>query len=195
MTDPDYVKNYHEILVCNYIERNKPLLNAIKDYVDIVMVDSNDQGTQASSMLPPHIFHELYTPYYKQINKMIHSIKKEYKTFLHSCGAIYELMDYIIEGDFDVLNPVQWSAGGHSYREWKDKARNKIALWGGGINSQHTLPSGSVREVAEEAQAVSEYLRKEGGFVFNPIHNILAEIEPEKIIAMYEAADRKIAPG
>ena len=57
-----------------------------------------------------------------------------------------------------------------------------------GVNSQRTLPFGSVEEVAHEAAEVSHYMVQDGGYVFCNIHNILAEIPPEKIIAMYRAA-------
>jgi len=85
------------------------------------------------------------------------------------------------------MNPVQWSAGGHSYREWKDKARGRIALWGGGVNSQTTLPHGTPADVQAEAREVAAYLAQDGGFVFCNIHNLLAEVPPEKIIALYRA--------
>jgi len=87
-----------------------------------------------------------------------------------------------------VLNPVQWCAGKHSYREWKDKARGRIALWGGGVNSQVTLPLGTAADVAREVAEVVAYLRQDSGYVFCNIHNILSEIAPEKVIAMYRAA-------
>ena len=94
-----------------------------------------------------------------------------------------------MESGFDVLNPVQWSAGKHTYREWKDKARGRIALWGGGVNSQVTLPFGSVDDVRRETAEVVAYMRQDSGYVFCNIHNILVEIDPQKVIAMYEAAE------
>ncbi|MCX5757792.1 MAG: methyltransferase, partial [Candidatus Hydrogenedentes bacterium] len=130
---------------------------------------------------------QLFKPYYRRFTDALHAAGPNVKAFLHSCGAIYDLLDMIIESGFDVLNPVQWSAGGHSYREWKDKARNRIALWGGGVNTQATLPLGTVEDVEREVRAVADYMRRDGGFVFCAIHNILAEISGEKIVAMYRA--------
>ena len=95
----------------------------------------------------------------------------------------------IIESGFNILNPAQWPAGGKTFKEWKDKARNRISLWGGGVNAQHTLPWGSVEDVVREVKEIVQYMRQDGGYVFNSIHNILAEIEPEKIIAMYKTAE------
>ena len=75
----------------------------------------------------------------------------------------------------------------HSYREWKDTARNRLAFWGGGVNTQSTLMQGSTAEVAAEARDVAQYMGQDGGYIFCNIHNLLAEVEPEKILALYRA--------
>jgi uroporphyrinogen decarboxylase len=95
----------------------------------------------------------------------------------------------IVESGFDALNPVQWTAGGHTYQEWKDKARGRLTLWGGGVNAQGTLLLGTTDEVYAEARAVTQYMAQDGGFVFCNIHNLLAEAPPEKVIALYRAAE------
>ena len=125
---------------------------------------------------------------YQRMNDAIHQMAPNIKTFLHSCGAIYNLIDDIIDSGFDVLNPVQWTAGGHSWREWKDKARGRIALWGGGVDTQELLPLGSVAAIERQVHEIVDYMRQDSGFMFCAIHNILAEIAPEKVIALYRAA-------
>jgi uroporphyrinogen decarboxylase len=97
-------------------------------------------------------------------------------------------MDMVIESGFDILNPVQWPAGKYSYQQWKDKARKRIVLWGGGVNSQATLPLGSIEDIQREVRQVATCLGQDSGYVFCNIHNLLAEIPPEKVIAMYQAA-------
>lgn len=188
LLDPDYVHALHEIVVERFIARAKVLLPAIAPHVDVLMLSADDQGTQNATILPPSGFRELYMPYYRRANELVHGIAPGMKTFLHSCGAIFEILEDIIDAGFDVLNPVQWSAGGHSYHEWKDVCRGRIALWGGGIDTQHTLPLGTVEDVAAEAGEVAACLSADSGFVFCAIHNLLAEIPPEKVIAMYNAA-------
>jgi uroporphyrinogen decarboxylase len=118
----------------------------------------------------------------------VHHLAPHLKTFLHCCGAVYDLLDSIIEAGFDALNPVQWSAGSATVQQWKDKARGRLALWGGGVNTQTTLPFGSVADVEREVQAVTRVLAADSGFVFCAIHNLLAEIPPEKVIALYRTA-------
>lgn len=193
LLEPDYVKEIHELITEYSIKNYNRLIPEIAPYIDIFMANSDDQGTQNAPILPPDSFRELYVPYYKRMNDVIHSHAPGLKTFLHSCGAIYDIMDDVIDSGFDILNPVQWSAGGHSFKEWKDKSRNRIVLWGGGINTQSTLPLGTVQDVDNEVKEVCTYLNKDGGFVFCSIHNILAEISGEKTVQIYRTANNMLS--
>lgn len=188
ITEPDFVHELHELATTYTIENVERLMPEIAPYVDVVWLGSDDWGTQKSTIASPKVFRELFLPYRKRINDASHASAPDVKTFLHSCGAIYTLLDSIAEAGFDVLNPVQWTAGGRTYQEWKDKARGRLSLWGGGVNSQGTLPLGTADEVAREAGEVAATMGGDGGYVFCNIHNILAEIAPENIIAMYQAA-------
>jgi len=188
ITEPDFVHELHDLAATYAIMNIERLMPEIAEYVDIIWLASDDWGTQKSTIASPKVFRELFQPYRRRINDACHAAAPEVKTFLHSCGAIYTLLDPIAESGFDVLNPVQWTAGGRSYRDWKDRARGRLALWGGGVNSQGTLPLGTAQEVAAEAGEVVAYMQEDGGYVFCNIHNILAEIKPENVIAMYRAA-------
>jgi uroporphyrinogen decarboxylase len=157
--------------------------------VDIVGTDADDWGTQASLMASPATFRDLFLPYRRRHNEEIHRIAPHIKTFLHSCGALYDLLDLVVATGTDVLNPAQWPAGGHSAAEWKDKVRGRMSFWGGGVNSQSTLPLGSVEDVQREVARTVSILNAGSGYVFCNIHNLLAEIPPDKIIAMYRAAE------
>jgi uroporphyrinogen decarboxylase len=188
ITEPDYVTELHEIVTERSLYNARTLLPEIREYVDVIMMTADDWGTQNNLFASPKVYRTLFLPYYQRINAACHAIAPQVKLFMHNCGAVYNLIDLVIESGFDILNPVQWSAGGHSYREWKDKARNRIALWGGGVNAQATLPLGSMEDVSREVAEVTNYIAQDGGFIFCNIHNILAEIAPEKVIAMYRAA-------
>ena len=190
--EPDYVAELHEIVTEQALHNIRAILPEIRENVDIIMLAADDWGTQANLIASPRIYRKLFLPYYRRITDECHRIAPQVKLFLHSCGAIYDLIDPVIESGFDILNPVQWSAGKHTYQEWKDKARGRIALWGGGVNSQATLPLGSIEDIQTEVAEVTRYLQENGGYVFCNIHNILAEIAPEKVIAMYQAAGMSI---
>lgn len=188
MMYPELVAEVHETITRYTTETLEALLPAVQPYIDIYLVSADDWGTQSGLIAAPDVYTQLFKPYYRRFNDTLHRLAPNVKSFLHSCGAIYDLIDPIIESGFDILNPVQWVAGGHSYKEWKDKARGRIALWGGGINTQVTLPLGSVEAVARESAEITAYMKQDGGFVFCAIHNILAEIPGEKVVAMYRAA-------
>lgn len=187
LLEPDYVAELHEIATEHTLRNIRALLPEIRHDVDILMLTADDWGTQANLIASPRVYRDLFLPYHRRVNDTIAEVAPEIKRFLHSCGAIYDLIDLVIEAGFDVLNPVQWSAGKHTYQEWKDKARNRIALWGGGVNNQVTLPLCSVSDIEQEVREVVAYMAQDSGYVFCNIHNILAEIAPEKVIALYRA--------
>lgn len=188
LTEPNYVADLHGLITEYALKTIQALLPEIHPYIDIIMMSADDWGTQNSLIASGEIFRNLFMPYLRRMNHQCHKIAPQVKTFLHSCGAIYDVIDLIIESGFDILNPVQWTAGEHSYIQWKDKCRNRIVLWGGGVNSQVTLPLDTVEEIEKEVTKVVTYFSEDSGYVFSNIHNFLAEITPEKIIAMYKAA-------
>ena len=188
LEEPELIREMHELTLAVVLENVRALLPEIKDSVDILGTDSDDWGNQQSLMAPPCVFRDLFLPFRQQHNAEIHRLAPGIKTMLHSCGALYELLDLLTQSGTDILNPVQWPAGGHTPTEWKAKVAGKMTLWGGGVNSQATLPRGSVADIEREVRQTVAALKSGGGFVFNNIHNLLAEISPEKIIDMYRAA-------
>ena len=188
LTEPDYVAELHEMETEHTLGNIRRLMPEVAPYVDVLMAAADDWGTQNSTIASPAVFRKLFLPYRRRLNDEFHKLAPQVKIFLHSCGAIYEIIDQVIESHFDIMNPVQWCAGKRSYKEWKDKARKRIALWGGGVNSQVTLPLGTVEDVEREVREVVSYLSQDSGYIFCNIHNILAEIAAEKVIAMYRVA-------
>jgi uroporphyrinogen decarboxylase len=190
---PEWVRELHRLEADHMARQAEVLLPAVRDSVDVVMLAADDQGTQNGPILPPAVFRDLYVPAYRRITDACHRAAPGVKLFLHSCGAIYDLLPDVIAAGFDVLNPVQWCAGRRSWKEWKEACRGRIALWGGGVNTQRTLPLGNLADVERETRAAVLDLSEGGGYVFAAIHNILAEIDPRKVVAMYRTA-RSIAP-
>jgi uroporphyrinogen decarboxylase len=188
LEDPDFIHELHALHLEFALKNARALLPEIKDCVDIIGTDADDWGNQNSLMASPATFRDLFLPYRQRHNAEIHRLAPGVKTFLHSCGALYDILDPIVQTGTDILNPVQWPAGGHTPRQWKDKVRRKMSLWGGGIDSQHTLPLGTAADIQREVAQNVAALAEDGGYVFANIHNLLADISPEKIIALYRAA-------
>jgi uroporphyrinogen-III decarboxylase len=159
---------------------------AVGDSVDVVFVCGTDFGTQTSSFCSVATLRELYMPYYKQVNGWIHR-HTNWKTFKHSCGAVEKFIDTFIESGFDILNPVQCSAAGMDPVHLKSKYGDRIAFWGGGVDTQKTLPFGTPAEVRAQVLERCEVFSKNGGFIFDTVHNVQAGTPVENIVAMLDA--------
>ncbi|TFG63432.1 MAG: methyltransferase [Spirochaetales bacterium] len=158
----------------------------VGDAMDIAWVCGTDFGTQNSTFCSPGTFHDLYMPYYKKVNTWIHRNTK-WKTFKHCCGSIPDFMEAFIESGFDIMNPVQWTAKNMDPKWLKKEFGGRITFWGGGVDTQKTLPFGTPEQVREEVLRNCEIFAPGGGFVFNTIHNIQAKTPIENVVAMIEA--------
>jgi uroporphyrinogen-III decarboxylase len=158
----------------------------VGDRVQAVFICGTDFGTQQSTFCSVNTFRSLYMPYYKKINDWTHK-QTSWKTFKHSCGAVETLIPSMIESGFDILNPVQCSAAGMEPKMLKKKYGGDIVFWGGGVDTQKTLMFGTPESVREEVLRRCEVLGKGGGFVFNAVHNIQANVPLKNVVAMFEA--------
>jgi uroporphyrinogen-III decarboxylase len=131
-------------------------------------------------------FVEMYKPYYKKVNDWIHQ-NTSWKIFYHTCGAVEPLIADFIDMGMDILNPVQCSAAGMDPAHLKKTYGDRIVFWGGGVDTQRTLPAGTPGEVRSQVRERLETFSPGGGFVFAAIHNIVAKVPPENIIAMIDA--------
>lgn len=158
----------------------------VGDFIDVINVCGTDFGTQTSSFCSVATFRELWMPYYKQINSWIHAHTR-WKTFKHSCGAVEKFIEPFLESGFDILNPVQCSAAGMQPELLKARYGDRLVFWGGGVDTQRTLPFGAPAQVREEVLRRLEVFARGGGYVLNPIHNIQARTPVENVVAMVDA--------
>jgi hypothetical protein len=158
----------------------------IGDAVDCAFVCGTDFGTQTSAFCSVATFRELWFPYYQQVNNWVHS-HTAWKTFKHSCGSVERFLESFIDAGFDILNPVQCSATGMDPAELKRKYGSRLVFWGGGVDTQKTLPFGTPQEVREQVLRRCEIFAPGGGFVFNAIHNVQAGTPVANIVAMLDA--------
>jgi uroporphyrinogen decarboxylase len=161
-------------------------LEAVGSYIQVIGF-YDDFGIQTGPMIAPTLFRELIKPRLAAVYDLVHELSEAF-VFLHSCGSVYEFMEDFIDVGVDVLNPLQTSASGMDPARLKKEYGERIAFWGGGCDVQRTLPLGQPREVREEVRRRIEILGEGGGYVFAPIHNILADVPPENVAAMYGEA-------
>ena len=161
----------------------------IGNIITVVFVSGTDFGTQRSPLISIDTYRQLFKPFHQIINDWIHTNTK-WKTFTHTCGAIEPLLADFIEAGFDILNPVQCSAYGMDPAELKRKSGRNIVFWGGGIDTQKTLPFGKEEEVSKEVIERIKIFGKDGGFVFNAIHNIQANTPINNVLTMFETVKK-----
>jgi hypothetical protein len=185
VTRKEYVRQVFE-MQCEVVLTNLPkIYRAVANRATVVWVSGTDFGSQNSCFISPRAFRDLYKPFYRRVNDWIHE-HTPWKTFIHSCGSIQPLIPDIVEAGFDILNPVQTSAANMQPAELKAKFGRQVTFWGGGVDTQSTLPFGTPDEVAAQVRERLATFGQGGGFVFNPIHNVQAGVPVENLLAMYE---------
>jgi uroporphyrinogen decarboxylase len=161
-------------------------LDEVGDVVDVIMI-GDDLAGQDGPLFPPRIYRSIVRPRQKRLVQYVKSRTKA-KIWYHSCGSVIEYIPDLLDNGIDILNPVQVSARGMDPRRLKAAYGDRLVFWGGGIDSQHVLPRATPQEVRKEVRRNVEALKPGGGYVFNNVHNIQADVPPENVLAMFDAA-------
>lgn len=185
---PEYVHGVFELQTEVMLQNLAHYREAVGDRIVCIFVSGSDFGTQNQTFISRQMFQTLFKPYYRKVNDWIHQ-NTPWKTFYHSCGSVYDFIPDFIDMGVDILNPVQCSAGGMEPRRLKAEFGKDIVFWGGGVNTQATLPFGTPDEVYREVRERCEIFSRDGGFVFSAIHNIVGQVPVENMLAMYKALD------
>jgi hypothetical protein len=159
---------------------------AVGDRVSVVLVSGTDFGMQHGLLVSPKTYRRLFKPFHQRVNDWVHT-HTNWKTFMHSCGSVFQLIDDFIEAGFDILNPVQCSAASMDPRELKRRFGDRVVFWGAGVDTQQTLPTGTPQDVRAQVLERIKVFAPGGGFVFNPVHNVQPLTPIENVLAMYEA--------
>jgi len=158
--------------------------------VTAAFVTGTDFGAQYGPLISPEAYRDLYKPFHVRVNDWIHK-NTNWKTFIHSCGSVRVYVEHLIDAGFDILNPVQCSAADMDPLELKESYGERITFWGGGVDTQKTLPFGTPDDVRAEVQERIRIFGEGGGFVFNTIHNVQAKIPVENLAALYETLQKQ----
>jgi hypothetical protein len=161
---------------------------AVEERITAVVISATDFGAQHGPFFSPNTYRSLFKPFHVKLNDWIHT-HTTWKSFIHSCGSIWLLLDDIVDAGFDCLNPVQTSATDMDPEALKAKYGSRVTFWGGGIDTQKVLPFGTPNEVREMVRQRMVDFGLGGGFVFNTIHNVQAGIPVGNLLALYDAVD------
>lgn len=184
----DLVKEIYDRQTDIALENLRLFHGVLGNKIDVVFICGTDFGTQNSTFCSPETYRRVWLPYYQKVNDWIHR-NTGWKTFKHSCGAVESLMDLFIESGFDIINPVQINAAGMDPVLLKKKYGDRIVFWGGGVDTQGAFAFGTPEEVKDQVRRQCDILNRDGGFVFNTVHNVQANVPFENVIAMLEALE------
>jgi len=182
----DFIRELYDRQTDIAIANLKRIFEVVGERLNVVFICGTDFGTQNSTFCSPDAFARLWMPYYKKVNNWIHA-NTGWKTFKHSCGAVESLMELFIESGFDIINPVQINASGMDPELLKKKYGDRLIFWGGGVDTQGVFAFGNPSQVKEQVKRQCSILNRDGGFVFNTIHNIQANVPFDNVVAMLEA--------
>ena len=183
--DPPAVHDFLDRLTEIHMANLERFLGAVGNNIDIIMF-GDDLGMQSGPQISP----EMYREFFKPRHHLLWSRAKELadvKVMLHCCGGVRELMPDLIDAGLDTINPVQITARGMEADQLKKDFGKDIVFWGGGCNTQQILPNSKPEEVYRHVKQQLEIMSPGGGFVFQQVHNILPEVPPENILAMFQS--------
>ena len=184
-TEEDQVRSLVEQLMDRHLATLEKVCESVGDLVDIVRF-GDDLGMDTGMFMSREKYQSLFKPYHTKLNEYVHE-HSSMKTLLHSCGSLYPIIPDLIEAGYDILNPVQTSAYQMDSAVLKREFGKDITFWGGGCNTRTILNHATPKEVYEHCRRMIDIFNRDGGYVFNQEHNILPDVPPENIVAMYQA--------
>ncbi len=185
MCDPDNVERLLDELLKRHLATLEKVCEAVGDIVDIIRF-GDDLGMTSGPFMEPDVYRDLFKPRHKILCDFVKE-NSQMHTFIHSCGSISLLMPHLIDAGIEIFNPVQTNAYKMEPRFLKKEFGKDCTFWGGGIENAGTLNNATPEQVREQVLERLEIFSEGGGFVFNTVHNILPDVPPENIVAMYDA--------
>ena len=176
-----------------YVSELPRYLDAAGGYIQIIQM-GDDLGTQRGPQMAPEMYRRMIKPYQRQVYEYVKT-HSDLPLFLHSCGSIYALIPDLIEIGVDILNPVQISAEEMDPARLKRQFGRDLVFWGGGVDTQRVLGSGTPAEVRADVRRRIADLREGGGFVFAAVHNVQPNVPPGNLVAMWDTWREEAAAG
>ncbi|HEX9007585.1 MAG TPA: uroporphyrinogen decarboxylase family protein, partial [Bacteroidota bacterium] len=184
--DPEATHDFLDHLVEVHLKNLEEFLSAVGPYIDVVLF-GDDLGMQNGPQMSPRMYREYFKPRHARMWKRAKELA-DVKVMLHCCGGVRELLPDLIDAGLDAINPVQISCQGMEAAGLKRDFGDAMVFWGGGCDTQRALVSGTPDEVRRHVRQQICTLAPGGGFVFQQVHNILANVPPQNVVAMFEAA-------
>jgi uroporphyrinogen decarboxylase len=186
LSQPEFCEALLDQILKFWMDWFRVLLGEVGELVDVIMI-GDDLAGQTGPLFRPDLYRRLVKPRQKQLVQFIRS-RTQARIWYHTCGACCEYLPDLVDNGIDIINPVQIGAKNMSPAELKSKFGRHLTFWGGAIDAQHVLPSAPPETVRRHVRRNLEIWKPHGGYVFNNVHNIQADIPPENVVALYDAA-------
>ena len=187
LQDPDLVHYFLGALTELHLDALQRSLKDVGEHIHVIQF-GDDLGAQQGPLLDPELYRRVLLPYHKKLFGFVREHHPNVHVMLHCDGAVYELLADLIHAGMQVFNPLQTDSTGMDPARIKREFGKDLCFWGGGCDTHGTLVRGSLSQIREDVRCRLQVLAPGGGFVFNQIHNILPEITPERVLAMFDAA-------
>ena len=184
--DPEGAMAQNEARLQASLARAAKVIEAMGKHIQLLTINA-DMGFQNGPMCRPSLVERVTMPYIKRFCDFVHR-HSDIKVFLHCCGSIKPLIPLLIQAGVDVLNPVQVSAVDMEPQKLKAEFGERIIFWGGGCDTQNVLGVSPPDQVAANVRELVAVFKTGGGYVFNQVHNILGNVPPASVVAMFDAA-------
>jgi len=186
VTQPEFCAALLDRTLAFWLDWFRLFLDEVGDVVDVIMI-GDDLAGQDGPLFRPAFYREVVQPRHRRLVRYIRS-RTSAKVWYHTCGGCADLVPDLLDNGIHVLNPVQIGAAGMDPARLKRRFGRELVFWGGAIDSQHVLPTASPAKIREDVRRHLAIWKPGGGYVFNSVHNIQAEVPPENVVALYDAA-------
>ena len=185
--EPQRVHRFLDRVVDMHLTNLERFLGAVGDSIDIILF-GDDLGMQSGPLMSPRMYREFFKPRHRLLWTRAKELA-DVKVMLHCCGGVRELLPDLIEANLDAINPVQITCARMNAAELKTEFGRDLTFWGGGCDTRDILANGTPDQVAAHVRDQVHVLHPGGGFVFQQVHNILANVPPENVVAMFDAVN------
>lgn len=185
LVDEEKLSQMLDVMVDMHLAGLEKKCKSLGDIVDVIRF-GDDLGMKTGPFMDLDTFRRIFKPRYKILCDYVKK-HSNMKIFLHSCGSVKQYIPDLIEVGFDILNPVQTNSRDMDPENLKREFGHDIVFWGGGVDTGSVINRGTPEEIRKDVLRRCEIFSKDGGFVFAPIHNILSEVPPRNVVAVYDA--------
>ncbi|MGE5611490.1 MAG: uroporphyrinogen decarboxylase family protein [Bacillota bacterium] len=182
--EPDQAHRFLDTLVEMHLANLEKYLAAVGPYIDIILF-GDDLGMQTGPQISPQMYHEFFYPRHRALWQRAKELANV-KVMLHCCGGVRELLNDLIDAGLDTINPVQITCAGMDPAGLKRDFGSRLCFWGGGCDTREILPKATRAEIRRHVLHQLKILSPGGGFVFQQVHNIMADVPPQNIVAMFD---------